>query len=155
MNPDTLERILFVSSSGGVLLDLLALEPWWSKYRVAWAVVEAPDTASALAGQTCYWIGNTSFRRPFRIVLDFVSAWRILRRERPQLIVSAGSGPAIAFFALARVLGIPTFWIYTLNILATPGVSAKICTRMSSRVFLQQTSLLAAHPDGIVIGELY
>jgi UDP-N-acetylglucosamine:LPS N-acetylglucosamine transferase len=155
VNTEGLDRILFVSSSGGVLLDLLALAPWCSKYRVTWAVVEGADTASALAGQRCYWIGNTSFKRPFRIVLDFVSAWRILRRERPQLIVSAGSGPAISFFAVARLLGIPTFWIYTLNILGTPGVSARICTRLSSRVFLQQKSMLSVHPEGIVIGELY
>ena len=155
MNNNDLDRILFVSSSGGVLLELLALKPWWSKYQIAWAVVEAPDTLSALAGEKRYWIGNTSFRRPFRILLDFFTAWRILRTERPQLIVSAGSGPAISFFAVARLLGIPTFWIHTLNILATPGVSAKICARLSSRVFLQQKSMLSAHPEGVFIGELY
>jgi UDP-N-acetylglucosamine:LPS N-acetylglucosamine transferase len=155
MNTNDLDHILFVSSSGGVLLDLLALEPWWSKYRVTWAVVRAADTVSVLAGQRCYWIGNTSFKRPFRIILDFITAWRILRNERPHLIVSAGSAPAIAFFAVARLLGIPTFWIYTLNILVTPGVSAKICARLSSRVFLQQKSMLRAHPDAVLIGELY
>jgi hypothetical protein len=149
------KRLLIVSSSGGVLLDVLALEPWWSRYDAAWAVVEAADTASALAGHRVHWIWETSIRNPLAIFPGLARAWRILRGERPELIVSAGSGPAISFFLVARVLGIPTFWVSTLNVLTTPGISAKICARLSSRVLLQQSSMLGAHPNGLVIGELY
>jgi hypothetical protein len=52
-------------------------------------------------------------------------------------------------------LGIPTFWLSTLNMLTTPGISARICGRLASRVLLQQRSMLKAHPGGIVIGEIY
>jgi hypothetical protein len=153
--PSDMKRLLLVSSSGGVLLDLLALEPWWSRYDAVWAVVRAADTASALAGQNVHWIREASIKRPLGIFPGLVQAWRILRSERPELIVSAGSGPAISFFLAARVLGIPTFWISSLNVLTTPGISAKICARLSSCVLLQQPSMLGAHPNGLVIGELY
>jgi UDP-N-acetylglucosamine:LPS N-acetylglucosamine transferase len=149
------KRILLVSSSGGVLLELLALEPWWSRYDSVWAVVKAADTLSVLAGRRVHWIRETSIRRPLAIVRSLVQAWRILLRERPELIVSAGSGPAISFFLAARVRGIPTFWVSTLNVLTTPGISAKFSARVASRVLLQQPSMLGAHPSGIVIGELY
>jgi hypothetical protein len=149
------KRILLVSSSGGVLLDLLALKPWWSRHDVVWAAVRAADTASALAGQRVYCIRDVSVRRPLGFLSGLVQAWRILRSERPGLIVSAGSGPAISFFFAARALGIPTFWVSSLNILTTPGISAKICAGLSSRVLLQQQSMLGAHPNGIVVGELY
>jgi len=152
---DTTAKILLVSSSGGVLLDLLALDVWWSRYSVAWAVVPATDTCSALAGQRVYSVRETSMRQPLSVLPSFVQAWRILRSERPSLIVSAGSGPAIAFFVLARLRGIPTFWVSTLNILTTPGISASICARFASRVLLQHASLREAHPEGFVIGELY
>jgi UDP-N-acetylglucosamine:LPS N-acetylglucosamine transferase len=153
--PSDSRRILLVSSSGGVLLDLLALKPWWSRYGAVWAAVRAADTMSALAGQRVHWIRDASVRWPLGILPGLVQAWWILHVERPELIVSAGSGPAIPFFLFASVLGIPTFWISTLNILSTPGISAKICARLSSRVLLQQPSMLSAHPNGLVIGELY
>jgi len=153
--PNDAKRLLLVSSSGGVLLDLLALEPWWSRHDPVWAVVRGADTMSALVCQRVHWIPETSIGRPLGIVPGFVQAWRILHSEAPELIVSAGSGSAIPFFLAARVLGIPTFWISTLNVVTTPGISAKICARLSSRVFLQQPSMLGAHPDGFVIGELY
>lgn len=149
------KRILLVSSSGGVLLDLLALEPWWSRHDAVWAAVRAADTESALAAQRVRWIREVSIRWPFGILPGLVQAWWILHRERPGVIVSAGSGPAIAFFLASRVLGIPTLWLSTLNVLTAPGISAKICARLASRVLLQQPSLLDAHPDGLVLGELY
>jgi hypothetical protein len=148
-------RILLVSSSGGVLLDLLALEPWWRQHDRAWAVVRAIDGESALAGERLHWIRDCSAAQPWGLVPGLVEAWRILRRERPGLVVSAGSGPAVPYFLLARVLGIPSFWLSTLNLVATAGLAARICSRLASRVLLQRASMRAAHPDGVVIGELY
>ena len=43
-------RVLLVSSSGGVLPDLLALRPWWGRYVAGWVAVDAPDTRELLAG---------------------------------------------------------------------------------------------------------
>lgn len=153
--PGASKRILLVSSSGGVLLDLLALGPWWARHHAVWAAVKAPDSVSALAGQRVHWIQEASIRRPIGLITGLAQAWRIIRKERPELVVSAGSAPAIAYFFFARARGIPTFWLSSLNILTTPGISARICARLTSRVLLQQSSMRGAHPDGIVIGELY
>jgi UDP-N-acetylglucosamine:LPS N-acetylglucosamine transferase len=147
--------MLLVSSSGGVLLELLALEPWWSRHEVAWAAVPAADTRPLLAGQHVHWIGEVSVRRPFGLLPGLLRARRILRAERPDLVVSAGSGPAVPFFLAAALADIPTFWISTLNVLRTPGLTARICARLASRVLVQRPSQRAAHPDGTVIGELY
>src|SRR5215213_1588105 len=48
-------RILLVSSSGGVLLDLLGLRPWWSRHDVSWVAVPAPDTREVLGGERVSW----------------------------------------------------------------------------------------------------
>jgi UDP-N-acetylglucosamine:LPS N-acetylglucosamine transferase len=147
--------ILLVSSSGGVLLDLLALAPWWRRHDRAWAVVRAVDCESALADERLHWISDSSAARPWGLIPGFAEAWRIIRRERPALVVSAGSGPAVPYFVLARAFGIPTFWLSTLNLVSSPGLAARICSRLASRVLLQRPSMRAAHPDGVVIGELY
>ena len=153
--PDAAKLILLVSSSGGVLLDLLALRTWWSRYNTVWAVVRAADTESALEGQRVRWIREVSIRRPSGLATGLLQARRILRDERPDLIVSAGSGAAIGFFLLARMRGIPTFWLSTYNVVRSPGISARICARLASRILLQRAATLDAHPDGVVIGELY
>ena len=148
-------RILLCSSAGGVLLDLLSLQPWWSRHEAVWAAVRAADTEALLVEQRVLWIRERSVRRPLGIVPALGEAWRIMREEKPSLVVSAGSGPAVAFFVVSRLLGIPTFWVSTLNLVTTPGIAARICARLASVVLLQHETIQSAHPRGIVIGQLY
>jgi hypothetical protein len=148
-------RVLLVSSPGGVFRDLMALQPWWSRHERVWAVVRASDTESLLTDESVYWIDERSITRPLGVVPGALDALRILRREQPSLVVSAGSGPAVGFFVAARLLNVATLWLSTLNVVQTPGVTARICSRLASIVLLQQPDLLATHKRGIVIGELY
>lgn len=147
--------VLLVSSSGGVLLELLALRPWWSRHRIAWAAVRAVDTEAELAGCSVAWLPELAARRPLAVLPALLRAARILRAVRPSLIVSAGSGPAIPFFVLAAIKGIPTFWISTLNVSGKPGISARLCARLASRVLVQRPVQRDMHPGAVVIGELY
>jgi UDP-N-acetylglucosamine:LPS N-acetylglucosamine transferase len=149
------KRILLVSSSGGVLLELLALAPWWSRHDVVWAAVKAADTEPLLEGHRVHWIRDLTAHRPVGLLPGLLRARRILRTERPDLIVSAGSGPAVPYFLAAALADIPAFWVSTHNVLHRPGIAARICARLASCVLLQRPSQRAAHRNGIVIGELY
>jgi hypothetical protein len=148
-------HILLVSSSGGVLLDLLALEPWWANHKTTWAAVKAKDTEAVLASRDVYWVHERNMDRPFGAVAGFFEALKLLRKIRPQLIVSAGSGAAIGFFLAAKILRIPSFWLETLNFIDTPAVTGRICSRLASEILVQRSSMLKAHPRAVVIGELY
>jgi UDP-N-acetylglucosamine:LPS N-acetylglucosamine transferase len=149
------KRILLVSSSGGVLLELLALAPWWSRHDVVWAAVKAADTEPLLEEHRVHWIRDLTVRRPLGLLPGLLRARRILRAERPELIVSAGSGPAVPYFLAAALSGIPSFWVSTHNVLHRPGIAARICAQLASRVLLQRPSQWPAHSNGVVIGELY
>lgn len=148
-------RLLLVSSSGGVLLELLALAPWWRQHRPIWAVVRAADTESALRGHDIHWIDECPATRPILLVPRLAQAIRLLRRVGPEIIVSAGSGAAVPFFLAARVLGIPSVWISTLNVVETSGRADRVCSRLASAVLVQRESLLPTHPGAIMVGELY
>jgi hypothetical protein len=148
-------RVLLVSSSGGVLLDLLGLRPWWSHHHVHWAIVRAPDTEAAVAGMPCTWVEEHIPKRPLSLVRGVRGAARVLRAVRPDVVVSAGTGAAVPFFLMARLRGVPAFWVSTLNLVTTPGLAARICTRIATTVFVQTPSMLHAHPGAVLIGELY
>ncbi len=150
-----MKRVLLVSSSGGVLLELLALRSWWSRHQPIWAAVRAPDTEPVLQDARVHWVPEFSLRRPLGVVAGVARAAGILRRDRISLLVSAGTGAAVPFFVAARLLRVPSFWVTTLNVAGRPGISARICSRLASRVLVQRPEQLAAHRDAFVIGELY
>jgi UDP-N-acetylglucosamine:LPS N-acetylglucosamine transferase len=148
-------RVLLVSSSGGVLLDLLGLRPWWSRREVHWAAVRAPDTEEAVDGMPCTWVREHLASRPLSLLRGAREAAGVLRAVRPDVVVSAGTGAAVPFFLMARVHGVPTFWISTLNLVMTPGLAARICARTATSVIVQRKSMLSAHPRAVLVGELY
>jgi Oligosaccharide biosynthesis protein Alg14 like len=148
-------RVLLVSSSGGVLLDLLAMRPWWEGHDVSWVSVRASDTESALAGESVVWEPEQSARAPLGVARGVRRAWRTLGRERPDLIVSAGTGVAVAFFAVAKVRRIPSVWVETFNMVASPGLAARLCARLADRVLVQREEIVDSRPRSVLIGELY
>lgn len=150
-----MKRVLLASSSGGVLLELIALRPWWSRHDPVWAAAKAADTESVLKSEPVYWVREISARRPVGLLPAVVRAAQILRRERISLVASAGTGVAVPFFVAARLIGVPSFWVSTLNVVDQPGMAARVCARLATRVLVQRDEQLACHPDAVVIGELY
>lgn len=155
MGPRSEYRLLLVSSSGGVLLDLLALEPWWSRHRVTWASVSAPDTDDVLGSFDVRWLPEQSAGRPWRLPMATLRAWRHLGAARPDVVVSPGTGVAVGYFLAARLRRIPTMWVETFNMVDQPGVAARVCARLAGAVVIQRPELLATRRNAVLVGELY
>jgi hypothetical protein len=148
-------RVLLVSSSGGVLLDLLALRPWWQRHDPVWVAVRAPDTEVALAGQRVHWRPELSAGTKLRVIPATWRAMRLLRAERPDVIVSAGTGVAVGFFLAAALLRVPALWLETFNMTGPAGAAARVCSRLAAAVLVQRPALLQTRPRAVLIGELY
>jgi hypothetical protein len=148
-------RILLVSSSGGVFQDILAMRCWWEQHHRAWAVVRAADTVSVLGEEHVHWVPEIRGKDLLGCATALPGAFRILRKERPQLLLSAGSGAAVPFFVAARLAGIPAIWLSTFNLVGTPGLAARVCAPLASAVVLQRATTGARHRRAVLLGELY
>ena len=148
-------RILLVSSTGGVLLDLLALRPWWSRHDVSWVAVPGPDTHEVLAAERVTWAEELTPRQPLALIRAVLVARAHLREHRIDLVVSAGTGVAVPYFVAARLSGVPAWWVETLNVLAGGGIAARVCARAGNLVLVQHSTMLADYPRALFVGELY
>jgi Oligosaccharide biosynthesis protein Alg14 like len=148
-------RVLLVSSSGGVLPDLLALEPWWGRYDVRWVAVDAPDTRELLAGYVVHWTDELTAGRPGRVLAAVPAARSQLRSARVDLVVSAGSGIAVPWFLAARAAGVRAVWVETFNIVDRTGLAARLCARLAGQVVVQRPQLLERHRRAVNVGELW
>lgn len=149
------QELLLVSSSGGVLLDLLALERWWSRHNVTWVSVSAPDTKDVLSDHAVHWLPEQSASQPWRLPGATVRAWRHLGDVRPDVVVSPGTGVAVGYFLAAKLRRIPTIWIETFNMVDRPGFAARVCSRLAGAVVIQRPELLATRRNAVLVGELY
>ena len=91
-------RVLLVCSSGGHLAQLMRLRPWWESLDRSWACFPLADARSLLEGERVDWVHHPTTRNLPNLVRNLVLAVRVLRRERPDVIVSTGAGAAVPFF---------------------------------------------------------
>jgi hypothetical protein len=148
-------RLVVVSSSGGVLLDMLALRPWLNRHDVSWVAPLAPDTEVVLRDERVRWEPERDARALAHLPLDVVRAIRALRADKADCVVSAGTGIAVSWFVAARLLGIPRLWVDTFNFVDRPGRVARACGRLADVVLTQHPSPDPSRRHAIAVGLLY
>jgi UDP-N-acetylglucosamine:LPS N-acetylglucosamine transferase len=148
-------RILFVGSSGGHLAQLAQLRPWWQDRDRRWVTFPGRDVESLLADEdvvTCY---SPTTRNAKNAVRNLGLAVSVLRKYRPDVVVSAGAGVAVPFFVTARALGVRTVYLEVYDRIDLPTMTGKLCYPFTDLFLLQWEEQRTSYPKGRVIGSLY
>lgn len=102
--------------------------------------------------------GRTLFirhaERDFGVIVNLWEAWSILQKERPNVIVSTGAGPAVPFGLVAKLLRIPVLFIECGSQVTRPSLTGWLMYRLADRFFYQWPSLARCYPKGTCIGLL-
>lgn len=146
--------VLLVSTQGGHLAQLLALRDWWSPREHVWVCPDTPDVVDRLAGERVIRSFSPTTRNVANLIRNVGLAVEVLRRERPALVVSAGAGVAVPFFAVAWMLRIPTVFIEVYDRVDTPTLTGRLCGPFTTRRIVQWKSQLAFYPDARLVGPL-
>jgi len=72
----------------------------------------------------------------------FFYCLKVLRRERPDWVISTGAECGVFGLAAARVLGIRTIFIETVTRLDNPTRAAKLSYRLATRFYVQHPETL-------------
>ncbi len=147
-------RLLLVASGGGHLGQLLTMQPWLEGHDRTWVTF---DTASAgqLGDDPVVFAHHPTTRNLRNLVRNVVLAWRVLRRERPDAVVSTGAGVALPFFLMARVLGVRTVFIEVYDRIDSRSLTGRLCRPLSDLFLLQWERQRELYGSGTVIGGLY
>lgn len=147
-------RLLLVASGGGHLGQLMPLEPWWSRHERTWVTF---DTAGAgqLGDDPVAFAHHPTTRNIPNLVRNVALAWRVLRRERPDVVVTTGAGVALPFFLVAKVLGVRTVFIEVYDRIDSRSLTGRLCRPLSDLFLLQWERQRELYGSGTVIGGLY
>jgi len=75
---------------------------------------------------TFYWLGM-----PFLLIRSFFDAWKVLRVERPDVIVTAGGYVSVPLVVLGWMMGVKS-WVHQQDVV--PGLANKIMARFASKI---------------------
>jgi beta-1,4-N-acetylglucosaminyltransferase len=148
-------KAALVCSSGGHLAQLYRLRGWWEDHERLWVTFDTPDATSLLATERVNWAHHPTTRNLRNAVRNLALAWRFLRRERPDVVVSDGAGVAVPFFVAARILGIKTVYVEVYDRIDTRTMAGKLCYPLSDLFCVQWEEQQRLYPRARLIGTLF
>jgi beta-1,4-N-acetylglucosaminyltransferase len=147
-------KILLVTSSGGHLIQLQALRQWWEAHERVWVSFDTPDVRSALANERLVTAHHPTTRNVPNLLRNTLLALRVLRRERPDVVISTGAGVAIPFFWWTRLLGISTVYLEVFDRIESPTVTGRLCYPVADAFLVQWDSQLSFYPGAVNVGQV-
>lgn len=103
-------KVLAIASGGGHWVQLLRLRPALEGCDVVFATAKEGYRSD---------VGDAEFRvivdanrsNKLRLLRSVWSVYALLRRERPDVVISTGAAPGYFALRLGRMLGIRTIWV--------------------------------------------
>ncbi len=149
-NP-SIVKICIVSSCGGHLTEVRALLPVYEEYEHFYVINDRIILPSDMNGRT-YFIRHSE--RDMLFFANLYEAWKIIRKERPSLILSTGAGPIVPFTLVGKLFRIPTIFIETFTRVKEPSLTGRIMYRLADKFIYQWRTLERFFPKGIYGGPL-
>lgn len=148
-------RVMLVGSSGGHLAQLMRLEPWWSRHDRSWVCFQKPDAQNLLADERVTWAYHPTTRNLRNFARNLVLSARVLRRERPDVIVSTGAGVAVPFFWVGRMLGAHTVYLEVYDRIDSATMTGRMCWPVTELFLVQWPEQQQLYRDTVTAGTVY
>jgi len=118
-------RICIGASAGGHLSQLLKLSESWKNHSV-FCVSTLPIVASKLKDMgPVYITGECNRHHPIRAVRILFKAFRIVRTEKPDVVLTTGSMPLALLCLVAKLFGARIIWIDSVTNVRRLSVSGR------------------------------
>ncbi|HEU8226751.1 TPA: UDP-N-acetylglucosamine--LPS N-acetylglucosamine transferase [Streptococcus pneumoniae] len=148
-------KICLVGSSGGHLTHLYLLKPFWKDKERFWVTFDKEDTRSILGNETFYPCHYPTNRNLKNLIKNTVLAFNILRKERPDVIISSGAAVAVPFFYLGKLFGAKTVYIEVFDRIDAPTLTGKIVYPVTDKFIVQWEKMKKVYPKAINLGGIF
>lgn len=82
-------------------------------------------------------------------------AWKILRKEKPDLIISSGAAVAVPFFYLGKLFGAKLIYIEIFDRIDRPTLTGRLVYPVSDKFIVQWEEQLKVYPKAINMGSIF
>lgn len=148
-------KVCLVGSSGGHLTHLYMLKPFWKDKDHFWVTFDKEDARSLLEGEKMYLCYYPTNRNIKNLIKNTIVAWKVLRKEKPDLIISCGAAVAVPFFYLGKLFGAKTIYIEVFDRIDASTVTGKLVYPIADKFIVEWEEMLNVYPKAINLGSIF
>lgn len=149
-------KVCMVGSSGGHLTHLYMLKPFWDNKERFWVTFDKEDARSLLEGEKmypCYFPTNRNIKN---LIRNTFLAFKVLKKEKPDLIISSGAAVAVPFFYLGKFLfGAKVVYIEVFDRIDKPTMSGKLVHPIADLFIVEWEEMKEVYAKAINLGSIF
>jgi len=150
-----MNKICLVGSSGGHLTHLYMLKPFWGNKERFWVTFDKEDAKSLLQDEKVYSCYYPTNRNAKNLIRNTILAWKILRKEKPNLIISSGAAVAVPFFYLGKIFGAKLIYIEVFDRIDKPTGTGKIVYPITDKFIVQWEEMKEVYKKAVNFGSIF
>ena len=149
-------KICIPSSSGGHLTHMWLLKPIWSQVSDRfWVTFDKEDANSLLEGELVYHCHYPTNRNIPNLLKNVALAIKVLRKERPDLIISSGAAVAVPFFLIGKLLGAKLVYVEVFDRVDKPTMTGRMLNGIADLFVVQWPEQLDVYKRAVDLGSIF
>lgn len=149
-------KVCIPTSSGGHLTQMRMLKPVIGRCADRfWVTFDKDDANSALVGERVYHCYFPTNRNILNLARNTVLAIKVLRREKPDLIISSGAAVAVPFFYVGKLLGAKLVYVEVFDRVDKPTLTGRMVKPICDLFVVQWDEQLAVYPGSVNLGSVF
>lgn len=148
-------KVCLVGSSGGHLAHLYMLEPFWHDKERFWVTFDKEDARSLLKDEkmySCYYPTNRSLKA---LIKNTRIAWKVISKEKPDLIITSGAAVAVPFFYLGRLFAAKLIYIEVFDRIDKPTLTGKLVYPIADKFIVQWEEQKLVYKKAVNLGSIF
>lgn len=155
------KKVLFISSTGGHLKELLQLKKLFGKYD-SYLITEKTDSTKKLKDEYKEKMGYMVFGTkdhmltyPFKLLANCFKSLYFYFKIRPQYIITTGAHTAGPMCCIGKLFGSKIIYIETFANIHTKTITGKLIYKFADLFVVQWKSMLKLYPKAVWGGWIY
>jgi UDP-N-acetylglucosamine:LPS N-acetylglucosamine transferase len=131
------------------------LKPFWQEKERFWVTFDKEDAHSLLKGEKmypCYYPTNRSLKA---LIKNTKLAWKVLRKEKPDVLISSGAAVAVPFFYLGKLFGAKLIYIEVFDRIDKPTMTGKLVYPIVDKFIVQWEEMKQVYPKAVDLGSIF
>lgn len=134
---------------------MFCLKDFWRHKEHFWVTFPTQDARYMVRGEErVYWAAHPTVRNIPNLMRNLALAPQILLRERPDLLITTGSGVAAPFIWWAKLLGIRTVFIESITRATELSLTGRLVYPFVDVFIVQWEDLLERYPKAEFHGRI-
>lgn len=148
-------KVCLVGSSGGHLTHLYMLKHFWNTKERFWVTFNKEDANSLLEKEKIYYCHFPTNRSLKALVKNTAIAMNVLRKERPDLIISSGAAVAVPFFYIGKLMNTKLIYIEVFDRINKPTITGRLIYPIADVFVVQWEEQKKVYKKAINLGSVF